>query len=185
MTAQRHAECDEYVTVRLPALRRLAYLLCQNWHTADDLVQSAIVKVYMYWAKAAAADNIDAYVNTILVREFLREQRSSWTRRVSLTEQPPEVAAPATDLDDAVDLQTAIAALPPRQRAALVLRFYCDLDVDQTAQWLGCAPGTVKSQTAKAIAALRRGFSPDAEATVDEQLPPAVGRSAGEVADHA
>lgn len=88
MTAQRHAECDEYVTVRLPALRRLAYLLCQNWHTADDLVQSAIVKVYMYWAKAAAADNIDAYVNTILVREFLREQRSSW-----FLSRPPHRAA--------------------------------------------------------------------------------------------
>jgi RNA polymerase sigma-70 factor (sigma-E family) len=167
MTAERDAEFAEYVGARLPSLRRLAVLLCQDWHRADDLVQAAITKLYVHWPKATAAANMDAYVRTIVVREFLHERRSSWARRVSLSGQLPDGPSAAHDADTTIDLETAIAALPARQRATLVLRFYCDLSVEQCALVLGCTPGTVKSQTAKALDTLRRtlgpAFAPDVE----------------------
>jgi RNA polymerase sigma-70 factor (sigma-E family) len=179
VTAQRDAEYADYVAHRLPALRRLALLLCQDRHRADDLVQQAIIKVYVHWTKAAGADNRDAYVNAILVREFLHDRRSGWVTRVSLTGQLPDAAALTTDHDRAMDLQAAVAALPPRQRAALVLRFYCDLNVDQTAHTLSCSPGTVKSQTAKALDSLRRVMEPAAEVIHGTRPYP------GKAADHA
>jgi len=165
VTSQRDADYSEYVEFRLPALRRLALLLCQDRHRADDLVQQAIIRVYVRWAKASAADNTDAYVNAILVREFLHERRSGWTRRVSVTDQLPEAPVLTADRDGLMDLQAAVAALPPGQRATLVLRYYCDLNIDQTAAVLGCSPGTVKSQSAKALAALRSRLNGDAATT--------------------
>jgi DNA-directed RNA polymerase specialized sigma24 family protein len=94
VTSQRDAGYSEYVEFRLPALRRLALLLCQDRHRADDLVQQAIIRVYVHWAKASAADNTDAYVNAILVREFLHERRSGWTS-TSTGRPPRSAAAPA------------------------------------------------------------------------------------------
>jgi RNA polymerase sigma-70 factor (sigma-E family) len=155
MNSHRDAEFTEYMSARMPSLRRLARLLCQDWSLADDLLQSAMTKTYAHWSRVAAAENIDAYIRAILVREFVQERRTSWARRVTLAERPIEAAAAAADHDGALDLRAAVAVLPPRQRAVLVLRYFCDLNVDQTAQALGCTPGTVKSQTAKALSALR------------------------------
>ncbi len=180
MTSQRDADYSAYVEFRLPALRRLALLLCQDRHRADDLVQQAIIRVYVRWAKASAAGNTDAYVNAILVREFLHERRSGWTRRVSVTAELPEAPILTADRDGLMDLQAAVAALPPGQRAVLVLRYYCDLNIDQTAAALGCSTGTVKSQTAKAIAALRSRLDGDAAVTAAGSHEPAqVRRRAG------
>lgn len=184
MTTRRDIGYSDYVEFRLPALRRLALVLCQDRHRADDLVQQAVIRVYMHWAKASAADNIDAYVNAILVREYLHERRSSWTRRVSVTDQLPEAPILTADRDGLLDLQAAVAVLPPGQRAVLVLRFYCDLNVDQAAGALGCSAGTVKSQTAKAIAALRSRLGGDAAAaTAGSQAP--VRRRSGRGSDRA
>ena len=94
------------------------------------------------------------------MREFLSEQRSGWARRVSLDATTPDSPGFAPDRDTVLDVQMALAALPPRQRATLALRFYCDLSVEQTAVLLGCSAGTVKSQTAKGIAALRARLGP-------------------------
>lgn len=180
MTTQRDADYTEYVEARLPALRRLALLLCQDRHRADDLVQQAVIKVYMHWGEASAADNIDAYVNAILVREFLHERRSGWTRRVSVTDQLPDEPILTADRDGLMDLQTAVAALPPGQRAVLVLRYYCDLNVHQTAAALGSSTGTVKSQTSKAIAALRGRLKGDAAiSTAGGQASAALRRRSG------
>jgi RNA polymerase sigma-70 factor (sigma-E family) len=177
MTSRHDEEFAEYMTARLPALRRLAFVLCQDRHRADDLAQAAAIKAYTHWARAARADNTDAYVNAILVREFLHERRSAWSRLVSLTDAP-ETAARQRDHDSSLDLQTAVVALPPRQRAVLVLRFYCDLNIYQTAEALGCAPGTVKSQTAKALGSLRRAMGSGADGGTP--APSAVGRIATE-----
>ncbi len=163
MTVPHGDEFAEYAAASIPSLRRLALLLCRNWHDADDLVQAALSKVCQHWYRAAAADSTDAYVRAILVREFVRGRRTAWARRVSVTGQPPEIRASAADLDTLLDLQAAMTALAPRQRAVLVLRYYCDLDVTQTAEALGCAPGTVKSQTAKALATLRRTLAHGSE----------------------
>jgi RNA polymerase sigma-70 factor (sigma-E family) len=176
VTAQHDADYTEYVEYRLPALRRLALLLCQDRHRADDLVQQAVIQVYVHWSRASAADNTDAYVNAILVREFLHERRSGWTRRVHVTDQLPDAPILTADRDGLMDLQAAVATLPPGQRAVLVLRYYCDLNVEQTAAALGCSTGTVKSQAAKAIAALRSRLDGDAPVTTAGRQPSAPGR---------
>ena len=158
--ARRDAEFAEYVAGRMAAWRRVAYLLCQDWSRADDLVQSAITKLYVRWALVRSADHIDAYARVVLVREFLREKQSGWSQRVVLGEQPLDMPGQSADHDSALDLRAALAALPPRQRATLVLRFYCDLSTEQTARVLGCSPGTVKSQAAKGLRSLRQLLQP-------------------------
>jgi RNA polymerase sigma-70 factor (sigma-E family) len=180
MTAAHGDEFAEYAAASIPSLRRLALLLCRNWHDADDLVQAALFKLCRHWHRAAAADSTDAYVRAILVREFVRGRRTAWAKRVSVTGQPPEIRAPAADLDTLLDLQAGMTALPPRQRAVLALRYYCDLDVTQTAQALGCTPGTVKSQTAKALATLRGTLAYSSEpATTSTTNQPATTQPAG------
>jgi RNA polymerase sigma-70 factor (sigma-E family) len=159
MNGRPDAEYVEYVTARHAWLRRVAYLLCQDWHSADDLVQVAFTRLFTYWSRARRMDNIDGYVRTILVRAFLGERRSAWGRRVVLGETP-EAAVAVSDRDVMLDVRQALLAVPPRQRATLVLRFYCDLDVEQAAAALGCSAGTVKSQTAKGLAAMRRVLEP-------------------------
>jgi RNA polymerase sigma-70 factor (sigma-E family) len=155
VSVRRDQEFTEYVQARLPWLRRIAFLLCQDWQRADDLVQTAITSLYVHWRRARAVENTDGYARTILVRAFVNERRSGWARRVTLDGQLPEVAGRMADADSAMDVRAALAGLPPRQRATLVLRFYCDLSVEQAAQVLGCSQGTVKSQTSKALAAMR------------------------------
>jgi RNA polymerase sigma-70 factor (sigma-E family) len=154
----------EYVESRLGWLRRVAYLLCQDWHSADDLVQVTVTRLFTHWPRARRMDNVDGYVRTILLRAFLGERRSIWRKRVLLAASPPEAAALVADRDAVLDVRQALATVPPRQRATLVLRFYCDLDVEQAAAALGCSPGTVKSQTAKGLAAMRRVLGPSAVA---------------------
>jgi RNA polymerase sigma-70 factor (sigma-E family) len=162
VSARQDQEFTQYVTARLGSLRRAAYLLCQDWQRADDLVQTTITRLYAHWGRASAVEYTDAYARTILVRVYLGEQRSGWARRVSLAEAVPDRPGQAPDRDAALDVRAALAALPPRQRATLVLRFFCDLTVAEAAAVLGCSEGTVKSQTAKGIASLRDQLDPAA-----------------------
>jgi RNA polymerase sigma-70 factor (sigma-E family) len=158
--SSRDAEYTLYVEARLTALRRLAVVLCGDRQRADDLVQATLTNLYVHWGRVRAAEHADAYARAVLVREFIHERRSSWSRRVTLSSAALDRPAAAVDQDAVLDLRTAVAALPPRQRATLVLRFYCDLNVDQSAAVLGCSPGTVKSQTARALATVRQALSP-------------------------
>jgi RNA polymerase sigma-70 factor (sigma-E family) len=169
MSAGRDPEFTEYVGARIGWLRRIAFLLCQDWSHADDLVQAAITSLYVHWGRARAVEHTDAYARTILVRVFLSEQRSGWARRVSLSGWLPDRPGAATDHDAVLDLRDALARVPPRQRATLVLRFYSDLNVDQTAKVLGCSSGTVKSQTAKGLTALRRALEPAADRAANRE----------------
>ncbi|QKV75619.1 SigE family RNA polymerase sigma factor [Amycolatopsis sp. Hca4] len=145
----------EYVTARAGWLRKVAYLLCGDWHRADDLVQSAVTRLYTNWPRASRADNVDGYARRTLVNTYLAEQRTSWWRRVDLREKDHDPPRPGPDVELALDLRAALERLPPRQRATVVLRYFCDLPVAETARALGCSDGTVKSQTAKAVDALR------------------------------
>jgi RNA polymerase sigma-70 factor (sigma-E family) len=147
----------DYVQARTPSLRRLAYRLCGEWSAADDLVQECLVALYRHWKKASAADSVDGYVRSMLVHAFLSERRRSWARRVRPdAEVTGPAVTPLAGAEDRVDLAAALAKLSRGQRAVLVLRYWEDLDVAQTAAALGCSSGTVKSQTSYAIAALRR-----------------------------
>jgi RNA polymerase sigma-70 factor (sigma-E family) len=143
------------VASRLDQLRRTAYLLCGDWHTADDLVSTALVKLLRHWRRVSAMDNIDAYVRRMLLRAWLDERRRPWRREHARAQVPETAARPGYDVADRMAVLALLAELPARRRAVLVLRFFCDLSVEETAEALGCATGTVKSQTARALDALR------------------------------
>src|ERR1044072_7509525 len=158
----------EYVSARMPVLRRTAFLLCGDRHRADDLVQTATPRLYLKWRRASEADNLDAYVRAILVRTFLNDQRRGWFQRERGTAEPAARAAPAPEPDTKSVLHAALATVPARQRAALVLRFLCDQSVADVAVLLGCAEGTVKSLTSDGLKSLRRKLSGDSVHTGGE-----------------
>jgi RNA polymerase sigma-70 factor (sigma-E family) len=159
----------EYVSARLDRLRRTAYLLCGDWHTADDLVSTALVKLLRHWRRAAELNNLDGYVRTILLRAWLDERRRPWRRERSYAQVPdvPMDAGP-NRVADRLAIMGLLAELPPRRRAVLVLRYYCDLSVEETAEALGCTAGTVKSQTARGLDALRARLG---QLTITEEDP--------------
>lgn len=145
----------DYVTARMEQLRRTAYLLCRDWFLADDLVSITIGKLYRHWVRARGMAHLDAYVRQILVRTWLDERQRPWRREEPTENLPDTPVGMGTDLVERAGLLDLLADLPVRRRAAVVLRFYCDLSVEQTAEILGCSAGTVKSQTARALDALR------------------------------
>jgi RNA polymerase sigma factor (sigma-70 family) len=131
-------------------------MLSGDSHRADDLVQEAITKLYLGWPKREAARDLDQYARAILVREFINERRRAWSR-VQLWAHAPEPGGSRTvDSEDRLVLRAALDRLPRKQRAVLVLRFLCDLPVDEVAVLMNCSAGTVKSQTSHGLAALRR-----------------------------
>ena len=162
MRAQRERDYVDYVTGRLPVLRRVAMQLVGDPHRGDDLVQQTITKLYARWSVAAEVDNLNAYVHRILVRVFLDERRLGWAA-VRLGHIPsdtstagPRESPAGSAVEDRLVLHAALAKLPPRQRAAVVLRYLADHSVDEVAEILGVSPGTVKSQTSDGHASLRR-----------------------------
>lgn len=159
MKDKHEREYLAFVGARLPWLRRVAFLLAQDWHRADDLVQVAITRLYVHWHRARAAQNLDGYARRVLVNAFLGERRSRWASLVQLRPALPEAAVSDVDTDTRLTVQAALAKVPPRQRAVLVLRYHCDLSVAETAEILGCSTGTVKSQTSHGLATLRRLLS--------------------------
>jgi RNA polymerase sigma-70 factor (sigma-E family) len=158
---RRDDEFTAYVAARARPLRRSAYLLCGDWHRAEDLTQSALTKAYLAWSRVRRADNVDGYVRQVLVRTYLDEQRRRWR-----SEQPTGETLdglrpdPAAASDQRLDLLRALAMLPPRQRAAVVLRCWEDLPITEVARALDCSEGTVKSQTSRGLAALRGVLAP-------------------------
>ncbi|MEU4238153.1 SigE family RNA polymerase sigma factor [Actinoplanes sp. NPDC026619] len=145
-----------YVHGRIPALRRVAYLLSGNEHQADDLVQETITKLYARWPRISAVENVDAYVHTMMVRAFLDEKRRGWWRVRLWGAAPDRAASAPAAAEDRTVLRAALAKVPPRQQAVLVLRFLCDQPVSEVAEILGCSEGTVKSQTSHGLNALRK-----------------------------
>lgn len=150
------ADFSRYFAARAHTLRATAYLLCGDWHRAEDLTQTALTKLYVVWPSLARHDALDGYARKIIVRTFLAENRRSWRRREQLTDAPPEWPAGEPEPEHRVLVREALRVVPPRQRAVLVLRYWNDLSVEQTAAALGCGTGTVKSQAARGLAALRR-----------------------------
>jgi len=142
----------EYFRARAQPLRRLAYALCGDWHTAEDLVQLTFVRLYRRWP-SIRDETVNAYSRQVLVNAFLTHRRDR--RRESLMADPPERAASGADPTDGLAVRRALADLAPRQRAAVVLRYLEDLPVAEVAALLEISEGTVKSQTARAIQSMR------------------------------
>ncbi|RLK60391.1 SigE family RNA polymerase sigma factor [Actinokineospora cianjurensis] len=158
MDQREEQEFAEYFTARRDAVRRTAYLLCGDWHRADDLTQTAFVALHRRWRKIRDRGALDAYVRRSVLRAMIDETRRPW-RRERHVDAVPEQATTATDVGESVATRSALvdglAKVPPRQRAVLVLRFLEGLDVASTAEALKCSEGTVKSQTARGLATLR------------------------------
>jgi RNA polymerase sigma-70 factor (sigma-E family) len=148
-------EFHDFVAPRMERWRRSAYLMCQDWHTADDLVSIAIAKIYRHWRDVRRADNPEAYAQKILTRTWLSERRRPWRRERAAEQLPDQPVAASDRLTDRDAVAELLRALGPRQRAVLILRFYFDYSVEQTAEILQVTAGTVKSQTARGLHALR------------------------------
>ncbi|HVK28970.1 MAG TPA: SigE family RNA polymerase sigma factor [Nocardioides sp.] len=159
--ARRDEAFAAYVAQRRPQLFRAAWLLCGDPHRAEDIVQTALAKLYVAWPRAERAQSVDAYVRRALVNSHIDESRRPWRRESSAGDDLPErgVGAPAVEEYDA--LWAALRALPPGQRRVVVLRHWWGLSVEETAADLGIGAGTVKSQTSAALAALRTALADD------------------------
>ena len=147
-------EFTDFVQAAWPALYRTAYLLVGDRGLAEDLVQTALAKTYVSWGRVRDLGAAGVYARTVLVNTASSWfRRRSWSSEVATADLPDEaVTLPDSDRPMVV---AALRALPPRQRAVVVLRFYEDLTVEQTAAALGVNAGTVKSQTSHAMTKLR------------------------------
>lgn len=153
----RSADLEEFrgfAEDRLPHLRRTAYLMCGDWHHAEDITQTALTKMYTVWGRRHRIANVEAYAHRVLTRTCIDHTRRRW-RREDPPPAMPDRPGPGTDPSLGIQVRTALAALPPRQRAVVVLRYWADLDIANTAKALGCTTGTVKSNTARALTKLR------------------------------
>jgi RNA polymerase sigma-70 factor (sigma-E family) len=165
--------CDgdfsRYVAKVRPDLRRRAFLLCGDWHHADDLVQSTLIRLYLRWNALEHRDQLGAYTRRILFRVFASDRKSNrWLRELVQDQLPePDAHADAHErLDDRLLLLSALAQLAPGQRAVIVLRYWEDLSAEQTAHLLGCSSATVRSQALRALATLRAILEGDLHPTM-------------------
>lgn len=153
----RDAEFEQYMAARQPALLRTAYLLTGDQHSAEDLVQTSLAKLYLSWDKVQRRELVDGYVRRIMVNEHNSLWRRAWKRKEFATDTIPD----HTGVEDRPDhgersaLWDFVQTLPRKQRAVVVLRYYEDLSEAEVADILGISVGTVKSQSSRALAALR------------------------------
>ena len=160
---QSEADFRGWVSASRDGLRRTAFLLCGDWFLADDLVQDALARVFVRWDRVAAVGDPTAYARRVMLNLYLDHRRRP-SRRESPRSEVPDVAV----LDvAAVDgererLIAALRVVPPGQRAVLVLRYWDDLSIEQTAHLLGTSTGNVKSQASRGLDALRAALAGDA-----------------------
>ncbi|MFF1839802.1 SigE family RNA polymerase sigma factor [Streptomyces sp. NPDC058231] len=150
-----------FVVGRWPRLVRTAFLLTGEQYAAEDLVQSSLERIYVAWRKVAVAEDPDAYVRRVMINTHARRHRRKLKEFLAprddtgLAHELPERGDRMAQADDRSGLLTALGLLPPRQREAVVLRYWEDLSETQTAHAMGCSVGAVKSNAAKGIAKLR------------------------------
>jgi RNA polymerase sigma-70 factor (sigma-E family) len=154
-------EFTEYAAARQNHLMRTAYLLCGDWHGAQDLAQTALLNLCKAWNRARRADSVDAYAQKTLINVYVRGQRKLRRERevrAAALSGADRLAAGAHDPDrpdTRLALLSALDHLSARARAVVVLRYWEDLSVEATAAALGCSTGNVKSQSSRALARLR------------------------------
>jgi RNA polymerase sigma-70 factor (sigma-E family) len=138
----------------MESLRGLAFLTCGDWQVAEDAVSNSLAKLYVRWGKVSSPER---YASRMVVRAAIDEVRRPWRRERSASHDLPELVQPdgSDSIDESLRVRHALRQLPLRQRAVLVLRFYEDFSVEEVAEALGRSRGTVTSQTARGLAALR------------------------------
>jgi RNA polymerase sigma-70 factor (sigma-E family) len=156
------ADFDEFVRANADGLLRTAYLVAWDAKEAEDLVQESLFKVAQRWERGGRMESPLAYTRRVLFHLALRESGRRARRRAELDIDAVErgvEAAGLVGLETREELIEALGALPARQRAAIVLRYFLDLSETETARALGCSIGTVKSNTSKGLAHLREAFT--------------------------
>lgn len=153
-------EFARYFGARVGSLRATAYSLCGDWHQAEDITQTALLTLYRVWPRLTQDDTRDAYARKVVLRVFLNERRRPWRRREALTEAVPETGAEQGGFEDRTLVLSALSRMSPKQQEVLVLRYLHDLSVEETAEELGLSTGTVKSQSARGLATLRKRLGP-------------------------
>jgi RNA polymerase sigma-70 factor (sigma-E family) len=144
---------EAFVHERWDSLHRVSWLITQDKQVAEDVVQSALVRLCSSWAKVERAADINAYANRVLANAAIDRARKHPVE--TPTDHLPERVMSPGDPDTRLDLQAHLRKLPPKQRAVIALRFLADLSERQTAETLGISVGTVKSHTSRALSALR------------------------------
>ena len=156
----REAAYVDYVVSRQGYLRRIAYALCGDWDRADDLLQSALVKLYVAWPRVHRDGREDAYARQILVRTNIDAHRRAWHREQPGLEGHDEATPdPTTVVSERSELFEALQRLPEMQRKVVLFRHWLDLSVEQTTAELGIGGGTVKSHTSRGLAALQAALA--------------------------
>src|SRR5690606_20643684 len=131
--------------------------MCGNWHHAEDAVQEALIRVYRSWRRIGRREGLLAYARRTTIRILIDQSRRPWRRERSTgTVTSDHAVDPTAEVDQREAMVRALSSLSPGRRACVVLRYYHDLTVAETARALGCSEGTVKSQTADGLRALRR-----------------------------
>lgn len=161
---EREQQFIDIFLAAAPKLRKTAYRLTGDWVESDDLVQTTYVKATKYIDRICEVAAPEAYLKQILTRTCIDARRKKAAREY-VTDLLPEVAAPENGNDDRWAVRVALAAVPPSQRQILILRYYADMSVADTARALGCSVGNVKSQASRGLGALARGLADSGEAT--------------------
>lgn len=151
---RNEADFAAFVAARRPHLRRVAFALCGDWHQAEDLVQTALAKLYVAWPRIHKEGAEEAYARRVIVRAGIDESRRPWRRERPGVEHHDRAIPADESLADRSELVAALQTLSPMQRRAVVLRHWLDLSVEETARELGVSAGTVKSHTSRGLAAL-------------------------------
>lgn len=156
----------EFVEARQATLRRIAYAVCRDDARAEDVLQEALVKLYLAWSRVQGTGREEAYARRIIVNADLDQRRRPWHRRrsavpVELLDEPARTG-PATE--DRMELLAEVRALPPMQRRTVVLRYWLGMSVEETAEELSISTGTVKSHASRGLATLRERLGEAVEA---------------------
>lgn len=158
--ADREEAFTEFVAARQAHLRRIAYALCGDWHQAEDLLQTALTKLYVAWPRIQHEGSEVAYVRQIMVRANIDESRRPWRRERPSDDLPERAGPEPTSVEERSALFEALQALPPQQRKVIVLRHWLGLSVREAATELGISEGTVKSHSSRGLAALEAVLAP-------------------------
>jgi RNA polymerase sigma factor (sigma-70 family) len=147
MRGRDEADFTEFAAAVVRQLRRTAYLMCGDWHSAENAAQAALVRVYRRWDKLNRQDGLTTYAHKVLVSSVLDQAKRN---------PRPEQAG---EIDDRQPVVAALAGIPAGPRACVVLRHYAELTIEDTAQVLGVSAGTVQNQTTRGLALLREQLS--------------------------
>lgn len=155
----RDDEFVEFATAQAASLRRAAYLICRDWHFAQDLTQTTLAKLYVAWGRLDWLDNPNAYARKILLRVYLDHQRRRGAHEV-VVESTPDIAHESNP-ELRLTLLDALGRLSPRDRAIVVLRYWEDMSIETVAELVGVSISVVKTQSMRSLSKLRELLGED------------------------